>query len=545
VRRPDPAENPIPLRAGPLSAEIEGADLVSFRSGGTEIASRILVTVRDERWGTVPSRVGDIRVKGATARIEADHEAREIRFEWSGVVEMRGEGELTFSLEGRALRDFTFRRIGVCVLHPWRTYVGGLYHATTPSGALEGTFPRDIFPQLLREGNYRPMIAAFSGLDVALPDGIAFDMALEGELFELEDQRNWTDASFKTYPTPLARSEPRLLREGDVVKQRVTLRIEGGHTEEHTDDGPAVIRIGGPTGARMPPVGVMLPAEPLSQGAPKAIRALAPAHVRGELLSSGPQALAQLAEGANEIGAPIELAILVDEDSDMTPLARALRGLSLARVFVHLRTGATIPGDVVQSVREQLGSALEGVPVAGGTWSHFSELNRLHPDLLGIDEVALSMSPQVHASDERSIVETLEIQGEIIRCARGFCDEVPIVVSPVTLLPYEPGQSGQDPRATQPLGSAWMLGSLASLAPAGVTSVTYEASDRVLADAISLQGSDVLDVSSSRPREVAALAVHTDKRTTLLLSNLTPKPKTVDYGNAVTLDGYGTARIEL
>jgi hypothetical protein len=199
----------------------------------------------------------------------------------------------------------------------------------------------------------------------------------------------------------------------------------------------------------------------------------------------------------------------------------------------------------VQSVREQLGSALEGVPVAGGTWSHFSELNRLHPDLLGIDEVALSMSPQVHASDERSIVETLEIQGEIIRCARGFCDEVPIVVSPVTLLPYEPGQSGQDPRATQPLGSAWMLGSLASLAPAGVASVTYEASDRVLADAISLQGSDVLDVSSSRPREVAALAGHTDKRTTLLLSILTPKPKTVDYGNAVTLDGYGTARIEL
>ena len=32
------------------------------------------------------------------------------------------------------------------------------------------------------------------------------ELAFEGDIFEMEDQRNWTDASFKTYCTPLARN---------------------------------------------------------------------------------------------------------------------------------------------------------------------------------------------------------------------------------------------------------------------------------------------------------------------------------------------------
>ena len=64
-------------------------------------------------------------------------------------------------------------------------------------------------------------------------------------------------------------------------------------------------------------------------------------------------------------------------------------------------------------------------------------------------------------------------------------------------------------------------------------------------DAIFLQGSDVLDVSSSRPREIAALAVRNARNAVLLLANLTPTPKAIEFGSARTLDGYGTARIQL
>ena len=33
-------------------------------------------------------------------------------------------------------------------------------------------------------------------------------MIFNGETFEMEDQRNWTDASFKTYCTPLSLPYP-------------------------------------------------------------------------------------------------------------------------------------------------------------------------------------------------------------------------------------------------------------------------------------------------------------------------------------------------
>jgi D-apionolactonase len=535
------------ISVGALSAEVEGADLVSVRWGAAEIASRIQVTVRDGGWGTVPAAVRDLRVDrgtdGLTARIEARHEDRDVAFGWTGVVEMRA-GEFSFALEGRALREFGYRRVGLCVLHPWRTYVGGRYRATSSEGAAVGAFPHEIAPQPFVGGSYRPMIEAFSELHVELQDGIALVMRLEGDLFELEDQRNWSDASFKTYATPLARSVPRTMRSGELVRQRVTLRVAGPATKPEEDDGPTTIRIGKPAGAKMPPVGVMLPPEPVPAGTIESFRALAPAHVRGELLSPDAEALARLAERASEIGAPLELALVVDEDADVSLLAPALREAFLARLLVHLRSGATIPGEVVTTVREQLGSAIAGVPVAGGTWSHFSELNRSHPDRVGIDEVAFSISPQVHAFDERSMMETLEIQAQIVRGARVFSGQLPIVVSPVSLKPHEPGRREIDPRSAQPFGAAWTLGSLAALVPSRVGSLTYEPNGLSPA-AISMRGSDVLDVASSRPREVAALALRSERGATLFLANLTPLPRAVDAGERIELEGYGTTRLDL
>jgi hypothetical protein len=535
------------ISAGALSAEVEGADLVSVRWGAEEIASRIQVTVRDGRWGTVQPAVRDLRVEqragGATVRIDARHEKRDVVFGWTGVVEMR-EGELSFALEGRALREFEYRRVGICVLHPWRTYVGGRYRATTTSGSARGTFPNEIAPQPFVDGSYRPMIEAFSELHVELQDAIAFDMRLEGDLFELEDQRNWSDASFKTYSTPLARSVPRTMREGDVLRQRVTLRVMGPSAQPEENDGPATIRIGKSTGVRMPPVGAMLPPEPIPAGVIESLRALRPAHVRGELVSSDAEALARLAGRASEIGTPLELALVVDEDADVSSLASTLREASPARLLVHLRSGATISGEMVTAVREQLGSAIAGVPVAGGTWSHFSELNRLHPDRIGIDAIALSISPQAHAFDERSMMDTIEIQSQIVRCARIFSGELPILVSPVSLMPHEPGRWEIDPRSAQRFGAAWKLGSLAGLGPSRLGSLTYEP-DGLSPTAVSLQGSDVLEAVSSRPREVAALALRSERGATLFVANLTPFPRAVDAGERIELDGYGTTRIDL
>src|SRR5699024_31691 len=51
------------------------------------------------------------------------------------------------------------------------------------------------------------------------------ELLLEGDTFEMEDQRNWSDASFKIYNRPLALPTPYLLQVGQVVKQHVRIAL--------------------------------------------------------------------------------------------------------------------------------------------------------------------------------------------------------------------------------------------------------------------------------------------------------------------------------
>jgi hypothetical protein len=50
---------------------------------------------------------------------------------------------------------------------------------------------------------------------------------MEGDTFETEDHRNWTDASFKTYVRPLALPWPYTLKAGEPVRQSVKLTLSG------------------------------------------------------------------------------------------------------------------------------------------------------------------------------------------------------------------------------------------------------------------------------------------------------------------------------
>ena len=48
---------------------------------------------------------------------------------------------------------------------------------------------------------------------------------MEGDAYEMEDQRNWTDASYKTYIRPLALPWPYTIKKGARFAQKVTLAV--------------------------------------------------------------------------------------------------------------------------------------------------------------------------------------------------------------------------------------------------------------------------------------------------------------------------------
>lgn len=143
---------------------------------------------------------------------------------------------------------------------------------------------------------------------------------------------------------------------------------------------------------------------------------------------------------------------------------------------------ATAPSWVEQ-VRSILLPLCPDSLIATGTNANFAELNRARPTQDAADFVCYSMNPQVHASDDDSLMETLEAQAETVFSARQFARHRPIVVSPVTLKPRInavamdsdcPPPVGQlppqvDPRQSTLLAAAWTLGSVAALARAGTT----------------------------------------------------------------------------
>ena len=110
------------LRAGPLTAELDGIDLRAVCRDGIEAFRRVYVAVRDPDWNTIPGIVGAIDVAADTDRFEVsftvDHVSGSIDYSWRGTITGTAAGLIVYRMDGAARSDFAYNRIGFCVLHP-------------------------------------------------------------------------------------------------------------------------------------------------------------------------------------------------------------------------------------------------------------------------------------------------------------------------------------------------------------------------------------------------------------------------------------------
>ena len=193
-----------------------------------------------------------------------------------------------------------------------------------------------------------------------------------------------------------------------------------------------------------------------------------------------------------------------------------------------------------------------------------------------MEVVSYGVTPQIHAFDNSSIIETLSIQGDTVRSARQFVGDRPLVIGPITLRPQLvtqeplPGElpSNVDARQLTPFAAGWTLGSVKYLAEAGVHSVTYyetvgwkgimESAGgtprsysfpsqpsgvfpiyHVLRELADFAGGRAQRVDSTDPLSVVGLALSKPGRTRLLVANLTDRPQPVSIRG---LDGITDAR---
>ena len=236
------------MRAGPVEALLLDGDLRYVRHGGTELARRIQVAVRSADWGTVPGVRSSEQVEqnadGFRVTFDSVHRHGELEFRWVCTIDGAADGKITYTMDGVAERDFPYRRIGLCVLHPSDVFAGGAFEAGSSLAHTTGELPASVGPQRFDGETYPPLFDAFDRLQMTARDGVTVQYAFEGDVFEMEDQRNWTDASFKTYSqNPLSRVEPWQLTAGAKLRQKRDDRQPGRRV--HDRDGAGAEREAG------------------------------------------------------------------------------------------------------------------------------------------------------------------------------------------------------------------------------------------------------------------------------------------------------------
>ena len=577
VDQPLPAR--IPLRAGPLNLFFENGDLRHIRFGEHEILRRVYVAVRDRNWGTVTPQISNLQINTNERDVQITFDTtcrqNEIDFHWQGKITGNADGTIIFSMDGTAHSEFWRNRIGFCVLHPIDECAGQPCEIEHSDGSREqGEFPQFISP-------HQPFME-IRAINHEVVPGLRAEVRMTGDTFEMEDQRNWTDASFKTYCTPLEFQFPVLVKKGEWVQQTVQLKLEGLDVRGHVlrdEEQPLTVFLTPKPQTPIPSIGLCLAShkQPLSLREIDRLSALNLAHLRVDLwMVSRDGWKSELQRGVGEaqaLNCALEIALHLTSNAEIE-LSEVLSALKEAQpriarwIIFHVDETST-SSQWVALAQKILTEFDASIPVGCGADSNFTELNRkppghLPPNSLTPDFLSYAANPQVHAFDNLSLAENLAGLGETVISAQKLSEGKPVIISPVTLKPrfnvvaigeengtdFDTLPALVDPRQMSLFGAGWTLGAIKYLAENGVSSATfYETTSwrgvmeternsplpqqfrsipgvvfplyHIFADVGEFTGGQVIPSKSSNPLKVESLALRKDDQTRVLIANLT------------------------
>lgn len=499
------------LRAGPLSIVFEASgDLRYIRLGDCELIRRIYVAVRDPRWRTIPGIVSNLHVQTAEdafeIRFDVEHRQDPIHFTWSAAIRGTADGTVRFAMDGVARTTFMTNRVGLCLLHPAPAAADTPLRITRPDGSTEqGLFPLHVRP-------HQPF-TDIAAIEHEVSPALWARVQLDGDVFEMEDQRNWTDGSYKTYSGPLSRPIPAQITQGTLVRQSATLSLVPTQPPDSAGFVPTKPALGdrpvtfAPTDAPaqpLPAIGLGMAGHGQELGSREIyrLRRMGIAHLRLDLHLSDPATVASLQRATYDskiVGVPLEMALYVSDqaEAELSELLRYLNRLQpdVRRWLIFHENESVTSPRWVSLARQILRDHDWTAQFGGGTDQDFVALNRNRPaagdDGGAFDLLSYTMTPQVHTTDNGGLIESLGAQGATLQTARNFAGGRPLVISPITLkrrrkpVPADigPGRDAGpvselpadvDPRQMSLFAAGWTIGSIAAIAQVGgASSLTY------------------------------------------------------------------------
>lgn len=571
------APEEIRLCAGPLSAIFVGGALRDIRLSGTEVLRGISFLIRDRNWNTMVPNLEDLtvdqgpdsfavsfRCRGVTS---SDHQS----FVWHGRIRSGPDHGIVFEANGASDEAFATCRTGFVVLHPLENTAGSPVEIEHSDGRRDASH----FPDLIDPLQCFLDVVALTHEPIP---GIRATCRMTGGAWESEDHRNWLDASFKTYFRALSLPWPYTIPAGDTVSQAVQLTFSPQVTalRQAPDPGPVQVVVGDRSGTAMPAIGLAVEPQAIAdaQAASDRLTSAGCQHLTFRVRTDGTDLsglFRQAARLVRAVGAAAHLEIVVSDrgptepELDLVALAAASAGFHPASVAVSPAIDLNSfppsvdrpPSRPLRGVFEAARHAFPGVAIGGGMFSFFAELNRRRPPVDSVDFLQHGSASNIHAADDRSVMETLQSLPHVFRSTRAFAAHIPYRISTANIgLPFNPYGAAttpnphdlrrtmvqSDPRQRGLFGAAFAAGYLVRTALGGIEAVTLmaptgpfgiigETGPRPVHAVVQLFArlarTAVLQTASSDPQSVLALAAEHEGRRTLVVVNLTADTRRV------------------
>lgn len=429
------------LRAGRLTLQYADGSIWNICLGGEELVRRAYLVFQDINWTSRPfviqSEKWDIQEDSFTAELELSGTKDAANFQGKLHISGSPEGVINYGFSGASSTDFMRNRLGLCLLHPIADLTGKPCTLTLSDGSqVASLFPLEISPN-------QPF-KDLSGISHTSATGETLNVQFTGEIFETEDHRNWSDASYKTYCTPIELPFPAKVSKGEKIQQEIRISLQGIASKEPE---PSEVEISidiSPLEIDLPDIGLCL-ANDYSDSDHQDFNELCIKHLRLDLDLDkvDENSFAQALEVTKKLSIKLEMSIKAatcDQLSNFLTANLDLLG-SVSKFLIFSKSSKVTPAEFISVARKVLGGA---VLISGGTDLYFTEINRQNPVVPGIDQINFSLNPQVHSFDDRTVIQNLATQEVISRNAARITRGLKIGVGPISL------RSRFNPNATAP-----------------------------------------------------------------------------------------------
>ena len=205
--------------------EFVAGGLRTLRYQGHEVLRAVAYVVRDSSWGTYNPKITECSIHQGDDSFAVTYRGRcasadpSQALTYQASITGNAQGNLVFEVAAEPQTPFLTARCGFAVLHP----IDGVAGRQVIVEHVDGSQEQSTFPELIAPAQPFKDIRA---LQHWVTPAITARCCLNGDVFEMEDQRNWSDASYKTYVRPLSLPWPYVMEQGIANRQSVELEIK-------------------------------------------------------------------------------------------------------------------------------------------------------------------------------------------------------------------------------------------------------------------------------------------------------------------------------